>query len=475
MAQPPTYELTPADSPLQRWGSGLIVAVFVVALVLLGIMTSLAYEYLFVLPAILLTGWFLVVVSRSPLALLCTVVACFAAVSRYEEGFQVTEVAYGLFFMGYLGYWYISRLFFYRDRIARTSVDWALLVFLVYATFSFGVTLLFQGVFQVMLSEWLAMIMLAFYFPVKEVFQRDELAPKAMAFVVGGVAIFMSLRNFHTYWVDLQQASQVWKVLTGRATTNEHFLLLCSIVALGLLVHAKKRYRQILLGLVFTLLTAGVIIGQSRAVWVSLALGGTLIFLLVDRSQKVKMVMLGGSGLLLLVTVGFLIFDDFFSLLLAGLLDRASSLETAATKDLSLINRFVEARAVFDYILANPIVGYGYGVPYRYYSLVYEATHETSFIHNGYVAAWYRHGLIGMSLLFTFFFGSIWRSYRLVRHSSDMWLAKIVGIAVTAALVAESLVANTENPFATSDKTLIIAILAGAAAGIWERYCGHPE
>ena len=328
---------------------------------------------------------------------------------------------------------------------------------------------------KIAVSEWVAISMLAFYFPIKELcIRRPDLLPqKPILLSLGFVTLFIALRNFWFYQTHINNAEFLWQIATGRVVTNEHVLLMGGLVALTILLYSRKRLHATAIAGIFTLLSAAIVIGQSRALWVSYMLGIAVIFLCVDRQKKFRIVSIGVLGGVMFLAVGVLVFDNFFSLIIAGLANRLLSLQTATVQDLSLINRFFEARAALEHIGMNPIVGYGFGVPFKYYSLVYEWTHETSFIHNGPVGIWYRHGLIGLGLLVTFYIGTIARAVRMLRMPAIARIDRMVAIFVMACLIAESLVGNTENPFATGDKTLFIGALAGLAAASAHR-AAHP-
>ncbi|WP_457651785.1 O-antigen ligase family protein [Rhodocaloribacter sp.] len=468
-----TLALTPET--LGAWGRTLLRAGFGFGLLILVFLTWNAPELLPFFPALLLGLIGLFWIAQSETRLLYFVLAAFALIARYKEGFQVEEILYGLLYLGFLGYWFTSRLFFYRDRIFTTTIDWALGLFLLYTIASTGLTILFGGDLQVMLSEWLSLSMLAFYFPVKEVCARYPEALKRLLIVLAWLGLFVALRNFYEYWLGFTGATHLWQIASGRVTENEHVLMMLGLATLILLLHVKRLRHKVAFLLLFGFFMAGVVIGQSRALWVSFALGVIIIFLLIDRGKKVQLILITTSGIIFLIILGILFFNDFFSLIVLGLINRLGTLETAATSDISLINRFVEMKVVWDYILRNPVLGYGLGVPYHYYSLVYELTHETSFIHNGYLGALYRHGLIGSSLLFVYFFGTLWQGFRVWRHSELPLLARLTGLIVVGAFLAEALVANTENPFTNSDRTLMIGVLSGLVAGIRARYHSVPS
>ena len=451
---------------LFAWTRPMLYAGLAFGLLLVVLGAWLSPLLLAVLAIVCLGGLAFGFLARNEMALLCAILAGFVVSANYEAGFQIQEIFYGLLYFGYLTYWFISRFLFYQDRVLKTPIDWALFLFLVYVTLSLGLTPLLGGNIQFAISEWLAITMLAFYFPIKEIcIRRAGLLPqKPILISLGFVTLFIALRNFWFYQADINNAEFLWQIATGRVVTKDHVLLMGGLMALTILLYSRKKIHVAAIAGVFTLLSAGIVIGQSRALWVSYMLGIAVIFLCVNRKKKFWIVSMAALGGVVFFAMGTLVFDNFFSLIIAGLTERFLSLQTATVKDLSLINRFFEARAALEYIGMNPIVGYGFGVPIKYYSLVYEWTHETSFIHNGPVGIWYRHGLIGLGLLGTFYIGTIARTIRILRIPTSVRIDRIVAIFVMACLIAESLVGNTENPFATGDKTLFIGALTGLAA-----------
>src|SRR5690606_19920788 len=355
-------------------------------------------------------AFFLVYLARGELRILCAILIGFVAVVGYKEGFQPEEILYGLLYMSYLTYWFVSRLFFYRDQILRTPVDWAFFLFLAYATLGLALTPILGGDLTMAISQWTSLTMLAFYFPVKEVCirHRSRKPENTLLLSLAIVAIFVVMRNFYMYRLGFAQAEYLWQIATGRVVMNEHVLMMAGLVSLLFLLFARKWMERSALVMLFILFTAGVIIGQSRAVWVSFLLGIAVIFFFVDKRKRLAIAGLGVAGFAAVLIAGAVIFENFFTVVIAGLLDRFFSLQSAATEDVSLINRFVEMEAAWQYIKLNPIVGHGLGVDFKYYSLVYQVTYVQSYIHDGFFAVWYRHGLIGLMLVAVFYFGSIW-------------------------------------------------------------------
>jgi hypothetical protein len=441
----------------------LMVVAFVLALLLVLGVAWRAASLLWVIPVLLAGGLVASWLVRDELRVLLALIVGFVTVVDYQQGVEPQEVVYGLLFYGYLAWWFVSRLWIYRDDILATWLDRVVFLFLVWITLSLGLTILLRGDLAGGINEWLSVLALAYYFPVKEVIiRRRSTVPIQLA--AGAVALFIAIRNILEYGVKITTAETLWQIAGGRVVQNEHLLMLAGLFCFVYLLFLQRRGIRMLVLMGLLVFTAGVVIGLSRSLWVSYALGGLVIFFLVDRRKRLLLLGSGLAGLVAVLVIGSVAFPGLRDLVLWGLLDRLFSLRTATTEDISLVNRFIESGAAWTYIKANPIVGYGFGVPYKYYSLVYELDFQTTFVHNGYLGIWYRHGLVGAGMLMTFYFATLARGIRLAR--SVVWQHAAVGIAVAACLLATTLHTTVANPFATSEKTFFLGILAGLVSGV---------
>ncbi len=447
----------------------LLYAAFACGAAAILLMAWFAYDYLVLVPVALTAALVAPLMLRDELVLLCTILLGFAVVAGYEEGFQIEEALYGAAYLSYLAYWFLTRTFIYGDRYVFTKSDVALLLFLVYFTVFTGLTFVFKGDPVAMASEWLSLSMLAFYFPIKEFIARDSRAPRAILGTFGLLTLIIAVRNLFEYVSGIGTAEQWWQITSGRAVINEQMIMMAAIGSFVLLQFAKTTVQRVVLFALFGIFSAGVVISLSRAVWLSMALGLLVVFVFVDYRRKVGIVALVAISVTVLGGVSVILFGDQLLLVAVGLIDRLVSLETAFTKDISLINRFIEMKAALSAFAASPVIGYGFGVSYEYYSLVWETTRETTFVHNGYVGLLYRHGVIGACLILTTYVGSSIRGARLFVSRQAAPVSRIMGLIAVACLVAEALAASSNNPFAVSDKTLIIAAAAALAAGAAER------
>jgi hypothetical protein len=403
---------------------------------------------------------------QHPVLNLCTLILGFTLIAGFEDGTQPTEVLYGLYYLAFLGHWFLSRIFLYREPIFDTRESRVLALFLVLATASVALTLLFGGDLRFYIGEWLSLSFLALYFPVREVVQRHKYGLHAVMAAVLILALWVFTRNVLNYQQILIDAAYAWQVTRGRAVTNTSILMVPLFVSLVFLLHAPKLRSAWLAGSVFAVFFAGLIISQSRGYWVAFA-GACLILLLVmPGRQRLRLFGIGAASVAGIVALGYLVLGDVFILVATGLLDRVLSIGSAATTDISLINRFRETAVVMEKVMANPILGYGMGVPFAFWDLTFLPPfhHVTTFLHNGYVALWYKFGIWGLGMVLYFWGSAIWLCIQGYRAKGRLFL-RLTNLGVAGLLISLVISAITSNPFYINDPMFMFGIATGAAAG----------
>lgn len=438
-------------------GFGLLIIAF-------GVWKSLTLLALFLgLLVALAGGWWL---FQKPVLNLCTLIVGFALIAGFEDGTQPTEVLYGLYYMAFLGHWYLTRIFLYRERLFETRESRVLMLFLVLATASVGLTIVFGGDLRFFIGEWLSLSFLALYFPVREVVTRHRNGLKAVMAAVLLLALWVFVRNVLNYQQILLDAAYAWQVTRGRAVTNTSILMVPLFVSLVYLLHAPKLRKAWLSGLAFAVFFAGLIISQSRGYWVAFAGACVVLLILMPGKQRFRLIGIGTASVAGIVGIGYLVLGDVFILVATGLLDRVLSIGSAATTDISLINRFRETAVVMGKVMENPVLGYGMGVPFRFWDLTFLPPfhHVTTFLHNGYVALWYKFGIWGLGMVLYFWATAIWRAIQAYRLKGSPFL-RLVNLGVAGILISFVISSITSNPFYINDPMFMFGIATGVAAG----------
>jgi O-antigen ligase len=158
-----------------------------------------------------------------------------------------------------------------------------------------------------------------------------------------------------------------------------------------------------------------------------------------------------------------------------GLLDRALSIGTATSGDISLLNRFLETRAAWELIKVNPVVGYGMGTEFGFFDAISGSTWVKSYVHNGFVMLWYKFGIIGLVAVLTVWGASIaaaLRAARMVHRDDSLRVLSLVAGVCLIAIIPSHLSAAT---FTTGDTTMTFALLCGLANGLYARARGTRD
>lgn len=452
------------------WGRIALWGGFSLFLVILFYLTLKASILLYALPVLLIGGAVALFLFQQPLLNLCVVIVGFALVADFEEGIQAAEALYGLYYLAFLAHWFAMRFFFYREPILNDREDRVFFVFLVLMTCSVGLTVVFGGSLRQFFSEWVAMTMLGLYFPIKEACVRYKNGLRLMLLCAVTIALFAVLRNLLNYQAILASASMGWQVARGRVYTNDTLLMVASVATFIFLFLAQTWRMRFWLGGSFLVIFAGLILTQSRGMWVGFLLGVFIMFVFINWKLKLRLVLLGlGLGSIAAI-IGSLFISDLLLVVLGGLLERLTSLGSAFTKDISLINRFFETAGVWDtYIEHNPVLGHGMAVKYSVFDITWGHTLRKSFVHNGYVSLWFRFGLWGLGMVLFFWLSVWWKGLQVFRKTQAERLARLSGLAMTASLTALALTTITSNPFFLNDGTFVFAVLTGLAGGAYAR------
>lgn len=453
---------------VDRLGRLIIVAVFSILLLLLLLSAYLWPERLVFFPIALLASFVLTWLFRHPEVNLYIVLASFVTVIGQEEGLQVSEIFYGIYYLAFLATWFIDRLVVRRIPICHSWGDRALFVFLILITLSLPLTFLFDGSFQGYISNWTALSLLGFYFPVRELCRRDATSTRNILLILAWFGVFVAIRNGIEYRADLGAARYVYQIVRERVILNDGLLMLTSVISFIFLVHVERKLVRLGLLLVFAICFAGLILTLSRGFWAAFVLGIGVAFLFIDWKQRQRMLFAGTFGGLLLLGASMFFFGDLVRLVFSGLLHRFSSLGAGVISDPSIVSRLIESKGALAYVRENPIIGHGMGVPFRYFDVLTRTTVSRVFIHNGYLSLWYRFGIWGVFLILVFWGNAIYSGLQAFRLREASPLQRIAGLSCASVLVANITSALTSNPFVMGDTILIFGMAAAVAVGTYE-------
>jgi hypothetical protein len=111
------------------------------------------------------------------------------------------------------------------------------------------------------------------------------------------------------------------------------------------------------------------------------------------------------------------------------------------------------------------------GVPFRFYDLTYlpPFTHVTTFLHNGYLALWYKFGIWGAGMALFAWGACFRRGLEAFRSREGRLFLRLIGLASSVCLAAFAVSSMTSNPWYVNDTMMLFGVLMGLAAGVLHR------
>lgn len=471
MATDNTAEL-PLVEELERWGTRLLWASLLSGITGVLALSWFAPTLVPFIPLALCGALAFIVLFRYPYLNLGVVLTGYVVLITTTPGIQIGEVIYGGYYLAYLIHWYGVRLLLRRERLVHSFVDRAVTGLIIFGLFG-GVVLgvLMGAEIGDVVGETLAFTMILFYFPIKDAC-RHRYGPDLIFGTLIWYGVFVALRNAFGFREALESAARLIEISGARAALNEVHLLVGVLSMLVFLVMTQRWRTRIALLFPFFFFVAALLMTKARGFWVDAIFGVFVLLFLLNARERGRLLIFSIGGILLLATIVAVAFNDLGTLLISGVLDRFSTLQTAAVADLSLVNRFNETASVWEKIRVNPLLGYGLGASHSYYDWIHRGTLTRPFVHNGFVAIWFKFGLWGLVLMISLWVGAIWKGIRL-RHLAGVPL-HYRGYALSAAisLIAIFPSVNTSSPFFLDDSLMSFVVLTAFCMGLFEKY-GH--
>ena len=377
---------------------------------------------------------------------------------------DVFEVLFGLSLIGFVGAWYGTSVVG-GTRVLRSTTDVATFLFIVVGSLGgLALGLLTSAPISEMRSELTCVLAFALFFPVREVCVRYEQGPRIIAGALIGLGLYASGVNAFRLYGALTGAIELYEVVDIRVATGEIQIIGALIVTALWLTSTPSTKARVAFFAVASFLLAGLVLTKSRGAWLTTAAGlmvcGVLAGGIIRR--RLILAMLGGG--LATVLAGLLTIGPQLALIGIGVLRRLTSISTAATEDISLLNRYAEAAATWEAILSSPILGSGWGAPVVRYDLIGLHTTYTSFVHNGYLWLWHKVGIWGLLLLCITLAGTLWEGTRATRTTAIHREYRALAAGATGAVVAYIILAVPSNPYVVLDQMLVVSITLGLAS-----------
>ncbi|HVZ41261.1 MAG TPA: O-antigen ligase family protein [Candidatus Kapabacteria bacterium] len=309
------------------------------------------------------------------------------------------EIAFGALGLAGLALWFVKEMVICRRRIVDSSFDLLLMSFMIVST---AVTLiantLHGGDLLQYLKEYGVVVDLLFYFPLrKNITSRRDVIMLLCAFV--GVALVNGAISFLNYRERLAEAVFQWQLTASRSNLNESTSQALFVLGTTLFAYSKRLWLRLLslalaaAGLVFLL------VSFSRSPIVAALLALAIMILMSPFRNGRRVVVALFMALFVGAAAALIIFPQIATNVGQALAERVLSVASTGS-DRSFNARIVESTAILkNYFGYSPILGCGFGVPYKYLDPLSNTTLKGYFVHNGYVWSLFKFG-VPMALMF---------------------------------------------------------------------------
>lgn len=231
-------------------------------------------------------------------------------------------------------------------------------------------------------------------------------------------------------------------------------------------VLARLFARQMSVFLVFPIalvLAAGILVSFGRGIWFTSALAALLMAYLLRGPRGVGQILI---ALAIAVMSALTMLAMFKPHTIVAAYERVISTGKEGDRNSSLGWRFEEADFAFSKISQSPLVGIGYGTPYKPFIRLTGKEEDIAlmrYIHNAYIGLWLKLGVAGLATVIWLSWGTMVRGIRESRHLSNEKLRSLAA-ALTAGFLVPLMTSMTQPewlaPLGIAYFALVIGLFA---------------
>jgi O-antigen ligase len=413
---------------------------------------GLIFPFLF-LPALGL-GAFLVFKDKKHILLVTLFASIFVVYNA--RGLDIGELGYYAMWAATLGLVLIPHLFSARLRV-ESALDKQYLLFTATVFIGLFVGLAFSGTGASPLIEVLYFYSgIMFYFALRP-HLNDRSFRIALFAVFFLIYLYVILRTYLSYRSAILNAVQEWELNFARGAGNENFLLIGVIFVAATLLYVQKTWQKALFIILFVLTVGAIVVTLTRSLWVTSVLGIGVVGLFVGKTQRKRLLGYVGVASVIVIIVA-LIYLDVTLFILELLAIRFKSFGQGL-QDISVTDRIYETQRVWEMISQNPILGWGYGTQFQKYDVLFLRTSSiTSYIHNGYLAIWFKNGIVGLIAILAYVSTLFVYSFRIYR-STCFVTTKILMITIMAYIPMAGMMNITSPVVYTYEGMVLLTVL----------------
>ncbi len=220
-----------------------------------------------------------------------------------------------------------------------------------------------------------------------------------------------------------------------------YFVLFSLLYVLALLF--MRRISVFIAYPVALILAAGIIVSFGRGIWIATAFAALFMaYLLKGKSGLANVIVV----LSIAVAAALVGLATFKPQTLEAAYERIVSTTKEGQSNSSLGWRFEEAGFAFSKIASSPLLGIGYGTPYKPVMRLTGSEQDvalTRYIHNGYLGLWLKLGIAGLGVAVWLAWRTFRRGLTMTRQSEDPGM-KALAAALTAGFIVPVITSMTQ-------------------------------
>lgn len=383
-----------------------------------------------------------------------------------DAGTNIREALYYAYIAGVVGVM-VPWLAITGHWRLNQGIDRSYLVLLIFVVYGIVLGFFTGGLMKNRIDDMTLMFPILTYFVLRDQMADDKVVQNILIILVV-MMLFVALRNIRNYQQILLEAVMEWQIQKARVAKNEVFLMAGSIGFFILQAYQTKWIPRLFYLGMFGFLFAGLILTQSRGYWLAFALAAGVFFLVSDRGVRVRALITSTLLGIVAVTIAFTVYYSATMVVLENLAYRLS-LTGGSQMDPSLLERVLETQSVWDLVVLNPFAGYGFGYVYARYGVIAGYWTHTSYVHNGYLAMWFKMGLFGMVAAIAYLIMIARTGYRVFKEALSPF-ARITALIIMCQVIGMMLVNITSPQFLGFDSMLLLAVMGAMVASLADRH-----
>lgn len=334
------------------------------------------------------------------------------------KGLSASEISLAGYILGTLCIWMVHALATGK-KLLRSWADFLLVLFLGLSVFNVVVALLNDVPILDWISEWSVLLLMLYYFPLREVFGVNEHTLRQLLVLLAIAALEAAgLSAYHYATRASGGLVYAYQLLASRSRLFGPVFVLAILLGTSVLFHVQSRWSKLALTIFILINMGGLIQSFTRSLWIPTGLSLVALLLFLRWPQRIRYILAAAAIVAGAYTAGTIVAPRITQIGVRLIENRLSSSTQLTGGDFSFETRLIEADAAEQYIRMYPLGGNGIRAELLAWDPISQFTWQKSFIHIGYVSAMFKYGIPLSLILFCFILLFSWKS---IEHGWYCW------------------------------------------------------